>query len=181
KFQRVKSIDTENIVINGELICFQNNRPMSFNVLQTRIGRKNLTKKILEEAPAVFIAYDLLEYSGKDIRSQPQEERRKLLEEIHTKFSIPEFRLSPLIEFTEWNQLRQLHLQSRENVAEGFMIKRKSASYQSGRKKGDWWKWKIDPLTIDAVLVYAQKGHGRRAELFTDYTFAVWNENKLIP
>lgn len=169
-------------VLDGEILCFTNERPLPFNVLQTRIGRKNVTKKILEEAPVAFLGYDLLELDQTDFRKQPQEKRRTALENLYQQ--APQtgfFRLSRLIDFKEWNELRELHKQSRENAAEGFMIKRKAAQYQTGRKKGDWWKWKVDPLSVDAVLVYAQKGSGRRAELYTDYTFAVWDQGKLVP
>lgn len=170
-------------VLDGEIVSYQNNKPLPFNVLQTRIGRKNLSKKVLEEAPVAFIAYDIMETNGNDIRNFTQEQRRTELENIHK--SIPAqsvFNLSPLVTFNVWSDLHDLHPTSRENIAEGFMIKRKNSTYQVGRKKGDWWKWKIDPLSIDAVLIYAQKGSGRRAELFTDYTFAVWDEDgKLVP
>lgn len=178
----LKEFLPDGTVLDGEILCFANDRPMPFNVLQTRIGRKNLTKKILAEAPVAFIAYDLLEFSGSDKRNESQADRRYQLEQLHASGSAPGvFRLSPLVAFSQWDELKDLHLQSRLRAAEGFMIKRKSAQYQVGRKKGDWWKWKIDPLTIDAVLVYAQKGHGRRTELYTDYTFAVWDEGKLVP
>jgi DNA ligase-1 len=170
-------------VLDGEIVGYQDNKPMPFNVLQTRIGRKNLSRKILEEAPVAFIAYDIMEANGIDIRSFSQFQRKAQLMEIHE--NIPDqaiFNLSPLITFNEWSDLHDLHPTSREQIAEGFMIKRKSSTYQVGRKKGDWWKWKIDPLSVDAVLIYAQKGSGRRAELFTDYTFAVWGgDGKLIP
>lgn len=169
-------------VLDGELICFENGKPMPFNVLQTRIGRTNVTKKVLAEAPVAFLGYDVMEFNGQDIRSKTQEERRKLLEEIHAGTGNQHvFHLSPTIDFKEWGELRHLHTQSREYVAEGFMLKRKKAPYLVGRKKGDWWKWKVDPLSIDAVMVYAAKGSGRRAELYTDYTFAVWDNDKLIP
>lgn len=169
-------------VLDGEILCFTDEKPMPFNVLQTRIGRKNVTKKILQEAPVAFIAYDLLELDATDFRKQQQEKRREALESLYQKSPPADFfRLSRLIDFKEWNDLKNLHKQSRENVAEGFMIKRKAAAYQTGRKKGDWWKWKVDPLSVDAVLIYAQKGSGRRAELYTDYTFAVWDQGKLIP
>ncbi|MGB4400797.1 MAG: ATP-dependent DNA ligase [Daejeonella sp.] len=172
----------EGTVLDGELICFGDTKPLSFNVLQTRIGRKNLTKKILEEAPAVFIAYDIMEFEGEDVRNKEQQERRKILENIVDSASIPAvLKLSPLIEFDHWRELKELHLRAREFAAEGFMLKHKEAKYLTGRKKGDWWKWKTDPLSIDAVLVYAQKGSGRRAELYTDYTFAVWDGDKLVP
>jgi DNA ligase-1 len=153
-------------VVDGEILCFANDRPMPFNILQTRIGRKNLTKKILADAPVAFMAYDILEFNGRDCRSDAQSDRRALLEQLHASGSPPQsFRLSPLITFDTWDDLRRIHGESRTMAAEGFMLKRKSAQYQVGRKKGDWWKWKIDPLTADAVLVYAQQGHGRRTEL----------------
>lgn len=168
-------------VIDGEILCFGNDRPMRFNVLQTRIGRKNVTKKILTEAPVILMAYDILEYDNKDIRTETQQTRRSLLEQVVSSAGLPMLRLSPLVDFEAWEKLREFHRQSRERGAEGFMIKRRDAAYQVGRKKGDWWKWKVDPLSVDAVLIYAQKGSGRRSELYTDYTFAVWDDGKLIP
>lgn len=169
-------------VLDGEIVCFSDNKPLPFNILQTRIGRKNLSKKILAEAPAALIVYDLLELGGEDMRHRPQIERRRLLEDMFRNMD-PNgpFKLSPLLRFEQWEELESLHLRSREYVAEGFMLKRKDAPYLTGRKKGDWWKWKVDPLSIDAVMIYAMKGHGRRAELYTDYTFAVWNGDMLIP
>lgn len=170
-------------VLDGEVVTYADHRPLPFNLLQTRIGRKKLSKKILEEAPVALLAYDLLEENGIDIRLLPQEERRVRMEKLFT--GAPETlkaHPSPLIPFTHWEELKAMHGLSRQHFAEGFMLKRKSAHYQVGRKKGDWWKWKVDPLSVDAVLIYAQKGHGRRTELFTDYTFAVWDENKkLVP
>ncbi len=169
-------------VIDGEILSFQNGLPMPFNVLQTRIGRKNLSKKILEESPVAVIAYDCLEFKGGDIRSKTQTERREILEGLQAATDYPEiFRLSALINFSSWDELARIREQSRAMVAEGVMLKRKSAAYQVGRKRGDWWKWKIDPLSVDAVMIYAQKGHGRRADLYTDYTFAVWDGDKLVP
>jgi DNA ligase 1 len=169
-------------VLDGEIVSYSDGRPLPFNLLQTRIGRKNITRKVMSEAPVAFIVYDILEFNHNDVRTLPQSERRQLLEKIHTdKKDNLYFHISPLLNFSDWNELKELHGQSRLNAAEGFMIKRKSATYQTGRKKGDWWKWKIDPLSVDAVLVYAQKGHGRRAELYTDYTFAVWADDKLVP
>ena len=174
-------------VIDGEILCFDDRTasarsgPMPFNVLQTRIGRKNITKKILSEAPVVLMAYDVLEFGGKDLRTETQEKRRSLLEDIVGNVGLPMLRLSPLVNHASWDDLRSAHKQSRERGAEGFMLKRKQATYQVGRKKGDWWKWKVDPLSVDAVLVYANKGSGRRSELYTDYTFAVWDNDKLIP
>jgi DNA ligase-1 len=169
-------------VIDGEILSFQNGLPMPFNVLQTRIGRKNLNKKILEESPVAVIAYDCLEYAGEDIRTKTQSERREILESLQSVTEFPEiFRISALIKFGDWNELAAIREQSRAMIAEGIMLKRKSATYQVGRRRGDWWKWKIDPLSVDAVMIYAQKGHGRRADLYTDYTFAVWDGDKLVP
>jgi DNA ligase-1 len=169
-------------VIDGEILSFQSGLPMPFNVLQTRIGRKNLSKKILEESPVVVIAYDCLEFKGEDIRSKTQSERRVILEGLQAETPHPEtFRISALIGFNSWDELAEIRGHSREMIAEGIMLKRKSATYQVGRRRGDWWKWKIDPLSVDAVMIYAQKGHGRRADLYTDYTFAVWDGDKLVP
>ena len=169
-------------VIDGEILSFQNGLPMPFNVLQTRIGRKNLNKKILEESPVAVIAYDCLEYKGEDIRIKTQAERRRVLEALQAATPFPAlFNISALIPFNTWEELATIRERSRAMIAEGIMLKRKSAAYQVGRKRGDWWKWKIDPLSVDAVMIYAQKGHGRRADLYTDYTFAVWDGDKLVP
>ncbi|HZX58105.1 MAG TPA: ATP-dependent DNA ligase [Mucilaginibacter sp.] len=169
-------------VLDGEILSFRDGLPLPFNVLQTRIGRKNLSKKILEDSPVAVIAYDCLEYKGEDIRSKAQSERREILESLHATTLFPEiFRLSALIRFNSWDELAAKREQSRAMVAEGIMLKRKSATYQVGRRRGDWWKWKIDPFSVDAVMIYAQKGHGRRADLYTDYTFGVWDGDKLIP
>jgi len=169
-------------VIDGEILSFRDELPLPFNILQTRIGRKNLSKKILEDSPVAVIAYDCLEYNGEDIRYKTQSERRILLESLQSDTPHPEiFRISALINFNSWEDLAEVRTQSRAMIAEGIMLKRKSAAYQVGRRRGDWWKWKIDPLSVDAVMVYAQKGHGRRADLYTDYTFAVWDGDKLVP
>jgi DNA ligase-1 len=173
--------------MDGEIICMSTAEsdmvdffPLPFAALQTRIGRKNITKKQLVEAPVAFIAYDLLEYDGEDFRERPQEERRAMLEKVVREIHHPVLRLSPLIPFHDWNELVSIRLRSREIGSEGLMLKRKKSIYQTGRKRGDWWKWKIDPLVIDAVMVYAQKGHGRRSNLYTDYTFAVRNGDQLL-
>lgn len=169
-------------VLDGEILSFRDGSPLPFNLLQTRIGRKNLSKKILEESPVAVIAYDCLEYNGEDIRTRSQSERRMLLAGLHSSTPYPEiFRLSPLISFNSWHELAARRNESRAMIAEGIMLKRKTASYQVGRRRGDWWKWKIDPLSVDAVMIYAQKGHGRRADLYTDYTFAVWDGDTLVP
>lgn len=170
-------------VLDGEIIAFKEGKPLPFNILQTRIGRKTLSKKRLQEHPVIFIAYDILEYDAWDIREKSQTDRRILLESIHQENIFKSiFHLSEIINESTWEKLAEARENSRTLLAEGLMLKRKSATYKVGRKRGDWWKWKINPLSIDAVLIYAQKGHGRRADLFTDYTFAVWdNDGKLIP
>ncbi|WP_026897225.1 ATP-dependent DNA ligase [Daejeonella oryzae] len=172
----------EGTVLDGEAICFADNCPLPFSVLQTRIGRKNLTKKILAESPMAFIAYDCLEFEGEDIRHLPMKERRAKLELLQKNSSHQHiFRLSPVVNFNSWDELFEMRKRSREEYAEGFMLKKLDSPYLVGRKRGDWWKWKVDPLSIDAVMIYAQKGHGRRADLYTDYTFAVWDQDKLVP
>jgi DNA ligase-1 len=167
-------------VIDGEILPVRNGQVLNFNVLQTRIGRKNITKKQLDEAPAGIFAYDLLEEDGLDIRHLPLMERRRRLAAIVADVNLPQLILSPAIDFDTWQQLTETRLTSRDNNSEGIMLKRKSSPYQVGRKRGDWWKWKIDPLTIDAVMIYAQKGAGRRSNLYTDYTFAVKDGDKLV-
>jgi len=168
-------------VIDGEILAWANDFPLPFQALQTRIGRKNVTRKQLLEAPVVFRSYDLLEWQGTDIRDTPLEQRRHLLEQLVEQVNNPALRLSPLITFHNWEQLARLRLQAREQGSEGLMLKKRRSAYQVGRKRGDWWKWKIDPYTIDAVMIYAQKGHGRRADLYTDYTFAVRDGEQLVP
>ena len=169
-------------VIDGEVLAFDGTRPLPFNALQKRIGRKSVPKKLLKEAPVVLMAYDLLETGGQDMRERPLSERRARLEQIVSRApSASPIRLSESLEFADWGALAAARAQSRAVGAEGLMLKRLDSPYLSGRKRGDWWKWKIDPLTIDAVMIYAQAGHGRRANLFTDYTFAVRNGDDLVP
>ena len=169
-------------VIDGEILAWKDGVPMSFNALQKRIGRKTVPKKLLNEAPVILYAYDLLEWQGQDIRARPLAERRALLGALTE--ALPEhspIKLSAAVPFDTWEDLAATRATSRDNQAEGIMLKRAASPYLSGRKKGDWWKWKVDPLTIDAVMIYAQAGHGRRANLFTDFTFAVWNGPDLVP
>jgi DNA ligase 1 len=170
----------EGIAIDGEIIPSVDQKPLPFALLQTRIGRKNVTKKQLQEAPIAFFAYDLLEYEGEDWRNRTLEQRREKLEELVQTIAHPTLIISPVIPFDNWEELASIRATSRELGAEGIMLKRKPSIYQVGRKRGDWWKWKIDPLVIDAVMVYAQKGAGRRSNLYTDYTFAVRDGDKLI-
>lgn len=174
----------DGVVLDGEILCHNGTHPLPFAQLQKRITRKSPPRKLLGEAPVVFLAYDLLEFHGKDIREQPLVQRRKLLSEIVNvarSNGSGQILLSPEIAFQSWDELGPARARSRAQFAEGLMLKRKSSPYLSGRKKGDWWKWKVDPLSVDGVLVNAQKGHGRRAGLYTDYTFAVWHEGRLVP
>lgn len=168
-------------VIDGEILPYKDGQVLNFNVLQTRIGRKNITKKHLQEAPVGLFAYDLLELNGEDIRHLPLSERRAELEKLVISMQLPWLQLSPVVTFSSWDELSTLREQSRNINSEGLMLKRSSSAYLVGRRRGDWWKWKIDPLTIDAVMVYAQKGAGRRSNLYTDYTFAVKDGDKLVP
>jgi DNA ligase-1 len=142
--------------------------------MQQRIGRKTLTKKVLADAPVVFVAYDLLEAGGVDQRERPQQQRRAQLE---TLLRDSRLRTSPRVEAADWPAYAALRKSARERGVEGFMLKQLQSRYGSGRTKADgtWWKWKVDPLSVDCVLIYAQAGHGRRASVYTDYTFAVWN------
>jgi len=167
-------------VLDGEIIPSIDGRPLPFALLQTRIGRKNVTKKQLQEVPMAFFAYDLLEFGGEDWRTKSLAERREKLESILSQINHPVLRLSPVIDYNDWATLTNLREHSRSNGAEGLMLKNKKSAYQVGRKRGDWWKWKIDPLVIDAVMIYAQKGSGRRSNLYTDYTFAVKDGDKLV-
>lgn len=165
-------------VLDGEILVWKNGRPAPFALLQQRIGRKTLTKKVLAEAPVRFMAYDLLEWGGADVRREPQAVRRRVLE---AALEGSGWLLSPLVEAADWHALAALREGARERGVEGFMLKHRAAAYGSGRKKqegiagGTWWKWKVDPMSVDCVLVYAQRGHGRRSSVYTDYTFAVWN------
>lgn len=183
----LKELLPEGCVLDGEILPYDGVMPLPFAALQTRIGRKNVTKKQLSEAPVAFFAYDLLEYNGEDWRNKPLIQRRNKLEEIveavafniqHSAFNI--LKLSPVITFDTWQHLAETRSHAREMGSEGLMLKRRSSIYQVGRKVGDWWKWKIDPLVIDAVMVYAAKGSGRRSNLYTDYTFAVRDGDKLV-
>ncbi|WP_454757042.1 ATP-dependent DNA ligase [Cupriavidus campinensis] len=176
-------------VLDGEIVIWQDRRVQPFALLQQRIGRKTLGAKLLREAPAILMAYDLLEWQGEDWRARPQAERRARLEQVIADHVHPALELSPLVDADNWARYATLRETSRELGVEGFMLKAADAAYGAGRTKdvGVWWKWKIDPYTVDAVLIYAQRGHGRRASLYTDFTFAVWNappgtpERALVP
>lgn len=178
-------------VLDGEILAMQtvNNhqygwQPLPFALLQTRINRKNVTKKQLQEVPIGFVAYDIVEHEGKDVRSFPLQQRRTWLEQIIEQVPVqqpqlPVF-LSPKVGFDTWEQLAALRNEARHYGSEGLMLKQVHSEYQVGRKTGAWWKWKLEPYTIDAVLIYAQKGHGRRSNWYTDYTFAVKDGDKLV-
>lgn len=170
-------------VLDGELLCWHTGQtqPLPFSVLQTRIGRKNLTRRLLNEAPAVLVAYDVLEVQGRDIRECAQRERREQLEAIVNQSRHPALHLSPRVYAPTWAELDALRTTAREQGVEGLMLKSIDTRYGVGRTRqpdgsGCWLKWKLDPLTIDCVLIYAQRGHGRRASLYSDYTFAVWDQ-----
>ena len=164
-------------VLDGEVLAFAEGRPMPFSALQQRIGRQKQVAQVMRAVPVVFVVYDLLERNGIDIRETALVERREALRQLVTGGVL---RISEEVE-PSWDELAALRLESRERGVEGFILKRRDSPYGVGRRKGAWWKWKIDPLTVDAVLIYAQPGNGRRASLLTDYTFGVWDEGQLVP
>lgn len=174
-------------VLDGELVAWKEPAPGSgavfgiqpFALLQQRIGRKTLSKKLLEEVPAALLAYDLLEWRGEDWRSRPQDERRARLELLVAEVGDARLQLSPQLTGRDWQDFARQREASRELGVEGMMLKRRDSLYGVGRTRdlGLWWKWKIDPFSVDAVLIYAQRGHGRRASLYSDYTFAVWDDS----
>ena len=184
-------------VIDGEIVVWRKDmsvtddegKVQSFAELQKRIGRKTIGAKLLRDVPVVLLAYDILEFNGDDLRARPQIERRRLLDELIAQRPHPQLLPSPLLQADSWEDLSRQREAARSLGVEGLMLKAKTAQYGVGRTKdvGVWWKWKIDPLNIDAVLIYAQRGHGRRASLYSDYTFAVWDgppdqaDRKLVP
>ena len=169
-------------VIDGEIMPWANNAPLPFAQLQRRIGRTKLGPKILANVPVVLIAYDLLELAGHDLRPEPLSVRRaELATLIGNARAESRLLLSPVVEAGSWDDAREAHTRAREQLAEGLMLKRLDSAYGVGRRKGGWWKWKVQPFSVDAVMVYAQAGHGRRASLHTDYTFAVWRDGALVP
>jgi DNA ligase-1 len=170
----------EGTVLDGEIVAFRDGVPLPFSTLQHRIGRQRLTTKVLTEVPVVFLSYDLLEADGVDLRACMLSQRRARLAHLLAQGS-PHLLISPALDAPRWDALAQRRRESRARHVEGLMLKRLSSPYHVGRRRGDWWKWKIDPYAIDAVLIYAQAGHGRRATLFTDYTFAVWQGEALVP
>ncbi len=171
-------------VIDGEILAWRDDAPLDFSLLQRRIGRKAPGATMLAKAPVRLMAYDLLEADGVDIREAPLEQRRRRLVELLSRAdadAADPILLSPTLEADDWTALSEAREQARGRGTEGLMLKHRQSSYQVGRRRGDWWKWKVTPHTVDAVLIYAQAGHGRRSNLFTDYTFAVWDETELVP
>lgn len=168
-------------VIDGELLPWKDGAPLPFAQLQRRIGRKTLSRKILTEVPVVLVAYDLLEHQGVDIRQTPLAERRRRLEELVTTMPVHGRLIpSPIVRGASWEEMATARSESRVHQAEGLMIKRRESPYCVGRQRGHWWKWKVHPFMVDAILTAAQPGSGKRASLFTDYTFAVWDEGRLV-
>ncbi|MBE2274427.1 MAG: ATP-dependent DNA ligase [Flavobacteriales bacterium] len=167
-------------VLDGEILAVVDNQVLNFNELQKRLNRKTITAKMLKEIPVKTFVYDILEFNGEDLREKPLSERRAILEKLINENPHENIKLSEIIQYKNWEELTEIRSNSRENNSEGLMLKQKNSHYHSGRKKGDWWKWKVDALTIDAVLIYAQKGSGRRSGYYTDYTFAVKKEDQLV-
>ena len=170
-------------VIDAEVLAWAaDGSPLPFAALQTRINRKTVPKRLLAAAPAHLLACDLLEWQGRDLRDDPFDTRRALLDALVATLpsSLP-LSASPLLPVPDWPSLAATRSLSRDHHAEGIMLKRALSPYFTGRKRGDWWKWKTDPYRVDAVMIYAQAGHGRRADLFTDFTFAVYDGDALVP
>jgi DNA ligase 1 len=198
-------------VLDGEILAWRRDRPLPFAALQPRIGRERQVARTARDLPVVFMAYDVLEDAAVDVRATPLIERRARLEAIVARLRPAGFgaaaapaarmpllpfeddptgaaglaqdtiRVSPVVTGETWDALAAVRGESRHRAVEGLMLKRLTSAYGVGRKRGDWWKWKIDPHTIDAVLIYAQPGSGKRASLLTDYTFGVWHEGELVP
>jgi len=179
ELQGLGALLPEGTVMDGEILPWKDGAPLPFAQMQRRIGRKVLGPKILAEVPVVLVAFDLLEFRGEDVREQALRWRRAELEKIAPRGSA--LVVSPVVHGESWEALTRLRQESRGRRVEGFMLKRLSSPYRVGRRRGDWWKWKIEPHSVDAVLIYAQHGSGRRASLFTDYTFGIWDNGKLVP
>jgi DNA ligase-1 len=191
-------------VLDGEVLAFRDGRPLSFSALQQRIGRKVQVAQKARDVPAVFMAFDVLEHEARDIRLSPLAARRYTLETLVDRLpaiampttpfegllpfdwstqasaSRRSIEVSPQLGVGSFEELARWRAESRAHGVEGVMIKRRDSAYGVGRKRGDWWKWKIEPFTIDAVLIYAQPGSGKRASLLTDYTFGLWDNGELV-
>ena len=171
----------DGVVLDGEIIGWKDGLPLPFAAMQTRIGRKTIAKKHLTDTPVVFVAYDVMEHQGKDLRNRPFTERRAILEAVVAQAHADCLLLSVIVPAANWDELAEKRANAGEVKAEGLMLKKADSVYKTGRKRGDWWKWKLEPRMIDAVMIYAQQGAGRRANLYTDFTFAVWNGEDLVP
>jgi DNA ligase-1 len=194
EIERAAAALPDGCVLDGELLAWAEpvgdaeddanaaqDAPLAFTALQKRINRLKPGPKLLSDVPVRLLAYDLLEHAGRDLRAEPLHLRRALLRELLEALGDRRIVLSPDIRAEDWDAAAALREEARERGVEGLMLKRRDSPYRTGRRRGDWWKWKIDPLTIDAVLVYSQAGHGRRSNLFTDHSFAVWDGDRLVP
>lgn len=188
EIEQASSQIADGTVLDGEILAWHEQRPLPFSELQRRIQRKSVSKKMMQELPVRFIAFDLLEHASVDVRQMSFDRRHRLLEAtlatlVSEKGDLAQSTLgiNELLPVGSWQDLRLLRDSARDVRAEGLMLKRGDSCYETGRVTGSWWKWKLDPFTVDAVLIYAQRGHGRRASLYTDYTFAVWSEGVLVP
>jgi DNA ligase-1 len=177
-------------VLDGEILAFRDGRPLPFALLQQRVGRRRQVGQLARAVPVVFMAYDILEQNGVDVRGRPLRNRRAMLESLPDVLPTLDdparsgsgvIRISPIVAAASWEAFATLRSTARARGVEGLMLKRLDSAYGVGRRRGDWWKWKIEPLTIDAVLIYAQPGSGKRASLLTDYTFGVWDGERLVP
>lgn len=171
----------DGLVVDGEILAWKDGRPLNFAALQQRIGRKFLGPKVLQAVPVVLMAYDLLEWNGEDVREQELAWRVSRLDAAILSLNDPRLQPSPKLRSASWPELLELKEDARLRGVEGLMLKRLASPYRVGRRRGDWWKWKVNPLSVDAVLTYAQRGHGKRSGLFTDYTFSVWDGERLVP
>jgi len=184
RFPEVSNASTDlpdGTVLDGEILPWNEQGVMPFAQLQRRIGRKTVGKKLLADVPCLFLGYDMMEADGQDIRTQPFHERRAQIEQCINHLGHTSIRLSQVLTCDSWEALAQQRSQSRDMGVEGLMLKHAESVYETGRKRGMWWKWKVEPYTVDAVMLYAQAGHGKRANLYTDYTFGVWQGDALVP
>ncbi len=181
ELEEAASLLPDGTVLDGEILPWRDGAPLPFALLQRRITRKSVTVQVRTQCPVVLMTYDLLEFDRVDLRSRPLSERREQLTRLlGDGRGDGRLLLSPAVSGTDWATIEAARTQSRERSAEGLMLKRLDSPYGVGRRRGDWWKWKIDPFSVDAVLLYAQPGSGKRAGLFTDYTFGVWDGDKLV-
>ena len=181
-FPEIQNNENDLVVLDGELLVGNNFKPFKFNKLQQRLNRKKVSKNHLENFPAFVKLYDILFLKNKDLRSLDFSERRNILSEWHNKIQNKFFDLSEIFEFQTWEELTDIKSKKlNKSVHEGLMIKRKTSSYISGRPKGYWYKWKNDPLVVDAVMMYAQRGHGKRSSYYSDFTFGLWDQNNIVP